>query len=291
MSCSVKGAIAQGARKVVSVNGVVIRYDDISRETQNHPGPTPVAAWTAAACALAVRELLLQEARCLDLRPAPLVDEEGRQETDEEAMIRSLFECEVATPVPDEASCRRYYQQNRRRFRAADIYEASHILIAARRDQPQAFAAAREQAALLLSRLRDHPGLFGEIATAHSDCPSAASGGNLGQITVGQTTAEFERALEQLSVGALCEAPVATRYGFHIIRLDRRIEGRQLPFEAVVDRIAEYLSEKVRRTAAAQYIARLVSRSAIEGITLPGADVHRVTSGIQVTSGIPDAAR
>ena len=137
MSCSVKSVLTQNLRKVVSVNGVVMRHDEISREAQNHPAPTPIAAWTAAARALAVRELLLQEARRIVIDAQPLTDGEGRTETAEEASIRALVEREVSTPTPDEAACRRYYQHNLKRFRSADLYEAAHILFAARPWRPQ----------------------------------------------------------------------------------------------------------------------------------------------------------
>ncbi len=70
---------------------------------------------------------------------------------------------------------------------------------------------------------------------------------------------------------------MATRYGLHIIRLDRKIEGRELPFELVAERIAEYLRESVTRRATAQYIARLVSRAEIRGIAMDGAEAHRVS--------------
>ena len=79
-----------------------------------------------------------------------------------------------------------------------------------------------------------------------------------------------------LAPGELCAAPVATRYGFHIIRLDRKHDGKLLPFEAVASRIADYLNESVRRRADAQYIARLISAAKIEGVELAGADAHRV---------------
>ena len=39
----------------------------IARETQNHPAAKPIDAWLAAARALVVRELLLQEARRLGI--------------------------------------------------------------------------------------------------------------------------------------------------------------------------------------------------------------------------------
>jgi peptidyl-prolyl cis-trans isomerase C len=276
MSCSARVALAGAARVPVTVNGVTIAHDLISREAQNHPASTPVAAWMAAARALVVRELLLQEARRLDVCPTPITDTEGRRETHEEALIRGLIEAQVATPAPDEASCRRYCERNRPRFRSADIYEASHIMIAARRDQPEAFAAARERATALLSRLLEAPALFGELAVAHSDCPSAASGGNLGQLTAGATTPEFEQALLGLKPGAMTSTPVETRYGFHIIRLDRHILGRELPFEAVRERIAEYLLERSRRLGVAQYIARLASRAELGGVDLPTPDGLRV---------------
>ena len=57
--------------EAVSVNGVAISREEIAKETQNHPASKPMEAWLAAAHALAVRELLLQEARRLDV-PQPL---------------------------------------------------------------------------------------------------------------------------------------------------------------------------------------------------------------------------
>ena len=128
----------------------------------------------------------------------------------------------------------------------------------------------------MLAELRFDPHRFAELARAHSACPSAAQGGNLGQITAGQTTPDFEAALHTLAPGELTATPVATRYGLHIIRLDRKIEGRELPFEAVAPEIADYLRQSVRRRASAQFVARLVSQAQIRGIALEGADAHRV---------------
>jgi peptidyl-prolyl cis-trans isomerase C len=267
-SCSVRSVVAGAARVSVSVNGIAIAHDLISREAQNHPAAKPIDAWQAAARALAVRELLLQEARRLGLSPAPIADDEGRRETDEEALVRGLIETEVATPTPDEASCRRYYERNTARFTSADIFECAHIFIAARRDQPEAFAAAGERAAAILAQLREAPGQFETLAATHSDCPSRASGGNLGQITTGATTPEFERGLLEMQTGEIGPV-VESRYGFHIIRLERRIAGALLPFEVVHARIAAYLGERSQRLAIAQYVARLASKAKLTGVELP----------------------
>ncbi len=262
---------------IVRVNGVAIPRDMISREAQHHPARMPLEAWKAAANALVVRELLLQEARRLGIAAEPLADADGRRETAEEAAVRALVAQEVPLPDADEATCRRYYEQNRRRFRSPDIYEAAHILFAAAREDVQGHARAHAEAASVLALLQAQPERFAELASVHSACPSAAQGGNLGQITPGQTTPEFEQALAELAPGTMSREPAASRYGFHIIRLDRRHEGRELPFEVVAERIADYLSESVHRRATAQYVARLASAARIEGAELPGAAAHRVS--------------
>jgi peptidyl-prolyl cis-trans isomerase C len=276
VTCKVRAAAISAKPAAVSVNGVAIPRDAIAREAQHHRAPTPLGAWKEAARALVVRELLLQEARRLGVRAEPLGDSGGRRETEAEASVRRLVEQEVLVPDPDDAACRRYYEQNRGRFRSPDICEAAHILIAAPAADRVAYERAREQATQLLAEVRANPAAFGDLAARLSDCPSTAQEGNLGQITPGQTTPEFEQALKAMTPGAICEQPVATRYGFHVVRLDRRIEGRELPFVAVAARIAEYLSESVRRRVVAQYIARLVSRAEIKGIDLAGAEIHRV---------------
>lgn len=271
---SVKRAEPKAA--IVSVNGIVIARDAIAHEIQNHPAPKPAIAWQAAARALVIRELLLQEAARIGLQARPQTDEAGRRETDEEALLRQLTEMEIVTPEPDETVCRRYYQNNIGRFRTPDLYEASHILISARSDDAEAFAEAGRRAESILAELKLHPELFADLARVHSSCPSGKQGGNLGQLTAGQTTPEFEEALVRLAPGTMTDAPVASRYGFHIVRLERKIEGRVLPYELVAERIASYLKERVRRRATAQYIARLVSRAKITGIEIEGADAHRV---------------
>jgi peptidyl-prolyl cis-trans isomerase C len=274
MSCSARDTTTWQKPAVVGVNGVAIPRDAIRREVQNHPAATPIEAWKEAARALVVRELLLQEVQRLEIPSEPLSEESGRRETDEEAMIRTLIQREVRVPTPDTEVCRRFYEQNRRRFRSSDIYEAAHILIAAPAGGA-AYDRAREEAAELLAELRAYPERFAALARARSACPSAAQDGNLGQITAGQTTPEFEAALARTVPGALSAEPVATRYGFHIIRLERKIEGRELPFEAAAERIARYLAERVERRAVAQYIACLASRAAVTGVDLADAEAYR----------------
>ena len=262
--------------KPVIVNGTTIARDAIVREMQYHIGTKPMEAWQSAAQALIVRELLVQRARHLGLTAAPETDASCRRETDEEALTRALTAQEVMVPEPTDDECRRYYENNRARFRSPEIVEASHILFSAAASDTKASALARADAQAALHTVNERPEAFESLARAYSRCPSRENGGSLGQLTPGQTTPEFEQALAALLPGELCSEPVATPYGFHLIRLDRRQPAETLPYELVSKRIADYLRESVQRRASAQYIARLVSAAEISGVSLADANTLRV---------------
>jgi peptidyl-prolyl cis-trans isomerase C len=64
---------------------------------------------------------------------------------------------------------------------------------------------------------------------------------------------------------------VCTRYGVHVLRLDRKVAGTLLPFDQVRARIAHYLEERSWRRAVSQYLSLLARHARIEGVDLPGA--------------------
>lgn len=75
---------------------------------------------------------------------------------------------------------------------------------------------------------------------------------------------EFERQIFKAQPG-LMPYPVESRFGLHVVDVLRKVEGELLPYEAVEIKINDYLNEKVRRKAIAQYIETLISAAAIEG--------------------------
>jgi peptidyl-prolyl cis-trans isomerase C len=210
------------------------------------------------------------------LPSTPQTDENGKRETEEVAAIRSLVEHNVRVPEPTENELRRYYAANAVRFRSPEIVVARHILIAARATDEAAYAAAQTKAEAIAAELAANPERFAALAADYSDCASSGEGGLLGQLVPGETTPEFVAALSDLQERETTTKPVATRYGFHIIRLEQRLPGALMPFESVSARISQYLTERARRTATAQYLARLVSRAEIAGIELAGSETHRV---------------
>jgi peptidyl-prolyl cis-trans isomerase C len=245
----------------ISVNGRVIEEREIARETQYHTAGSLDEARRKAATALVVRELLVQRAQRLGI---------GQGRDDIEALVQALTDREVSVPKADAAACRRYYAAHARRFRSADLVEARHILLPAAPDNADATAAARAKAQEAIDLLKQHPDRFAVLAKELSACPSAKHGGNLGQLSRGSSVPEVETFLFQLEEGQLCPVPVRSRYGFHVLIVDRRISGRLLPFEAVHERIAEYLDDRVWRQAVRQYVGLLIGSADIRGIDLEG---------------------
>ena len=76
MSCS-ELTSALPKSKGVRVNGVAIPRDRISQEVQHHPAKNLAESWMTAARALVIRELLLQEAKRLDIVAEPQTDDEA----------------------------------------------------------------------------------------------------------------------------------------------------------------------------------------------------------------------
>jgi peptidyl-prolyl cis-trans isomerase C len=252
----------------VRVNGVEIEPEAIAREIQHHPAPDAETAWVEAARALAVRELLLQEAQRLGLEAEPETDEAGRLEADDDALVRAVIEQEVEPEVAGESECRRYYEANVARFRTPDLFEAAHILIEPEGADEAAWSAAEEQARAIAAKVGDDAKAFAEAARTCSQCPSGRQDGSLGQIRRGELAPSVQAGIEALAEGTAGRAPVRSRFGWHVLRLHRRIGGRTLPFEAVREKIADMLEARSWSMAAARYVAALATRAEIEGVRI-----------------------
>ena len=251
--------------QTVIVNGHEIPAPAIAAELQHHPAGDVAEAWRQAATALVIRRLLLDECA-----------RQGLTADDEEAAIRALLAREITIPEADAETCRRYWTANRARFRTPDVYEAAHILFPAAPDEEAARTAAKTAAEETLRELAANPGKFDALARARSACPSGANGGRLGQQTRGDLVAEMETFVFALEEGQICPVPVMTRYGAHVLRLDRRAEGQELPFDSVSDRIVRQLSTQSWQRAVSQYLRILAGRARIEGIDLGGASTPLV---------------
>ncbi|MDD3021717.1 MAG: peptidylprolyl isomerase [Alphaproteobacteria bacterium] len=259
-------AIAPG----ITVNGIKITPDEINAEVQYHPAENLQSAKFNAMKALVIREMLIQRAVELGIGARHEVIKSPDQ------MIDSLLEQEINVPDADFDTCLRYYKNNSKKFVTSPIFEVSHVLYLAPPEDSLARKKAKEQAQTSIERLKLDTNLFESIARKESGCSSAKDGGRLGQISKGQTMPAFEMALLKMQEGEISSEPVETEVGLHVIKVHKRAEGAQIPFDAVEKWIKDYLAQESWNRAFCQYIQLLAGKAQISGFRFEGAQTPLV---------------
>ena len=122
--------------------------------------------------------------------------------------------------VLNEQDLKSYYEQNLQRLSGKEERRASHILITAAKDAPEADKkAARSKAEELLKAVKAKPASFAEVARKNSQDPgSAVKGGDLDFFGRGAMVKVFEDAAFSMKKSDISEL-VESEFGFHIIQL------------------------------------------------------------------------
>ena len=122
--------------------------------------------------------------------------------------------------VLNEQELKSYYEQNLQRLSGKEERRASHILITAAKDAPEADKkAARAKAEELLKAVKTKPASFAEVARKNSQDPgSAVKGGDLDFFGRGAMVKAFEDAAFSMKKSDISEL-VESEFGFHIIQL------------------------------------------------------------------------
>lgn len=138
----------------------------------------------------------------------------------------SVLQAGLAEIPAGAEAARAFYDENRDLFAEAC---ASHILL-----------ETEEAANDVIARIQGGAD-FAEIARTESiDTGSGANGGDLGCAPRGVYVPEFEDAIFESPVGEVV-GPVATQFGFHVIRVDERTIP---PFDEIQDEVANRLAQQ-----------------------------------------------
>jgi peptidyl-prolyl cis-trans isomerase C len=101
-----------------------------------------------------------------------------------------------------------------------DRVRASHILLMYDGSMRSSATRSKQDAQQQIGEIEAElvkGGDFGQLARAHSDCPSSSRGGDLGEFGRGQMVGAFEETAFGLPVGST-SGVIETPFGFHIIR-------------------------------------------------------------------------
>ena len=214
---------------LAEVSGTSITVDSFKKEIDSLPPYLKPMADSAEGKkemleTMIIRELILQDAAKDGIENTPAVKdklEELKKRLVVEAYLKKKVE--EQSKVSDE-EMKKFYEQNKDKFKTGDQLKASHILV-----------KSEKEANDVLAQLKAG-GNFEELAKKLSTDGAAAKGGDLGWFSKGSMIPEFEKVAFGMKEGDT-SGVVKTKFGFHVIKLTGKRAAGMRTFEEVKDQI------------------------------------------------------
>ncbi len=143
-----------------------------------------------------------------------------------------------------------YYEANPEAFTSPKTVEARHILIKADEEaSPEVIEDARKKAVDILKMARDGKTGFAELAKKYSEDPAGDNGGYLGTFTKETMVEPFAEKAFSMEPGEISE-PVQTRFGWHIIKVEKVNQARTASLEEAESEIRKNLEDEAAKNLA-----------------------------------------
>jgi len=184
------------------------------------------------------------------------------------AYILNLQEQATRDVAPvSEADVRKYYDENKELFAVPEQLQVRHILFfvdEGDKNYPVKHTdeEARKLAESVIVQLnggRD----FAELAREKSEDSGTSADGGLYVFSEGEAVKEFADAAYALKEGEYTAKPVKTDYGYHVIKLEKKIPAGQESFEQVRERLTVQLNDQAKQDKFSEYMEEARSRAVI----------------------------
>jgi len=129
--------------------------------------------------------------------------------------------------VIQEKELKAYFNSHTEEFIEKEKVHARHILV---KTETEANSIVKQLQGLFGNALKDK---FIELAKSESTGPSGPKGGDLGSFAKGQMVPEFNDAVFKMKVGTITTTPVKTQFGYHIIYLEDKQNGKSMSYNEV----------------------------------------------------------
>jgi peptidyl-prolyl cis-trans isomerase C len=251
---------ATTATEAPSTDQIVARVNqtDITLDTfqsrlktlEQERGPIPAEQRGQLLHAL-VREEVLTQAAMTDHLDEDAAVKAKLEVARRQVLIEELLRRKAATlPRMTDEDLRKVYEENKPLF-TKETVRVSHVMV---KTEAEAEAIRKE-----LEAGKD----FAELAKSKSqDAGSAEKGGDLGELSHGQTVPEFEEAAFALKDGEL-SGIVKTEYGYHIVKGGPHATTTQ-SFDEVKGQLRATQQQQRERNGVMAYIDELEQQAKIE---------------------------
>lgn len=221
---------------VARVNGTVLHRSDL--ELQLHSAPQQIQqqpldkVYPQLLNSMVNATLLEQAARKAKIDQNPQVKEQIAGATTEilaNAYVSSLARSEIS-----ETKLRTAYDQYAKEAPKTEEVHARHILV-----------PTEQEAKDIIAQL-DKGADFATLAKDKTTDPSGKSnGGDLGYFTKQDMVPEFANAAFALKPGEYTKTPVHTQFGWHVIKLEDKRQGKAGTYEQVAPEIAQQMTQQI----------------------------------------------
>lgn len=246
------GSMAYAAT-VVTVNGQPISDEEINRVlmegTQGRFNQLPKEKQDELrkriTDGLITQELVYQDAKTSGVLKSKEYQEEraAMMERIDRQLAAKVWEKKQFDKVSvSDKEVKAYFDNNPQEFVEKEKVHARHILV---KSESEANGIIDQLKSLKGKELKKK---FIELAKTESTGPSGPKGGDLGFFPQGQMVPSFNDAVFKMDVGTITAAPVKSQFGYHIIYLEEKKEGKQLSFDEVKSFIDQRLKiEKFKK--------------------------------------------
>lgn len=146
-----------------------------------------------------------------------------------------------------EEELKSYYEKSKEKYKIPEGVKLRHILIYVPKEADE---KVREKALIKARQIRNQllkGAKFEELAKIYSDdTASREKGGDLGILRKGETVPEFEKEVFKLKPGEISQ-PIRSVYGYHLVKVEKKLPEEILPFEKVKEEVKEDLRKEKER--------------------------------------------
>ncbi len=213
------------------------------------------------------------------LRQNGISSKQFKEDVEKEIQISKLIDDVKKVNISDNEA-EKFYKANINSFKHPERVKASHILIAANKDEIKSLimadasnqnltatqidekvkadlAAKYDKAKKLLNEVKYDPTKFAQVAKANSDDPgSAQKGGDLGYFTKEQMVEEFSKVAFSTKPSTVSDI-VVSPFGYHIIMVTDRQEAGTESFEKAKASIKSFLEQQEKINVLQKHIEKI----------------------------------
>lgn len=171
---------------------------------------------------------------------------------EKEILTQATMNKVLSDVVVTDEELKNFYEANKERFSEQPTVSAKHILV-----------ESEELANQIKDEIVSGAVTFEEAASKYSSCPSKEQGGSLGAFGRGMMVPEFEDAAFKAEINEVT-APVQTQFGYHLIKVEAKTEGKVKDFEEVKENVYQMMMQQAQER---KYLDTVKELEAKYGVT------------------------